>query len=154
MPGTQPLSVTFQGLDRTFLECEFRMWRLGGRSLPTGVQYDGGSDWVCLHRDFVRFVVDEANTDPLLIVGQPIELGCLGRVYFFGYIAGLLDEIFAETHTAKKLKVFNHKLKLSSHEFNEMEVQFNLIQFSAGFQFEHMCGTQMFWICYLPHALV
>ena len=42
------------------------MWRLGSRSLPRGIQYDGGSDWVCLHVDFVRFVVEEEQEDPLL----------------------------------------------------------------------------------------
>jgi protein xylosyltransferase len=46
-----------QGLDKTFHECDTHMWRLGGRSLPLGVQIDGGSDWICLNRDFARYVV-------------------------------------------------------------------------------------------------
>lgn len=27
-----------QGLDKTFVECETRMWRIGDRSLPHGIQ--------------------------------------------------------------------------------------------------------------------
>lgn len=30
--------VTKQGLDKTFVECEFRMWRIGDRKLPAGKQ--------------------------------------------------------------------------------------------------------------------
>ena len=33
------------------------MWRLGSRRLPDGVQLDGGSDWICLNKDFVTYVV-------------------------------------------------------------------------------------------------
>ena len=58
--------VKKQGLDKTFFECERRMWRLGSRELPRGIQYDGGSDWVGLHIDFVRYLIHEVNTDPLL----------------------------------------------------------------------------------------
>lgn len=50
--------VRKQGLDRAFVECDTHLWRLGPRKLPLGVQVDGGSDWVCLHRDFVRYVVE------------------------------------------------------------------------------------------------
>uniref|UniRef100_A0A5S6R428 protein xylosyltransferase n=1 Tax=Trichuris muris TaxID=70415 RepID=A0A5S6R428_TRIMR len=51
-----------QGIDRLFLECEDRMWRLGGRRLPTRVRFQGGSDWYVLHRDFVHFVIRERNS--------------------------------------------------------------------------------------------
>ena len=46
-----------QGLDKTFYECDTHMWRLGDRTLPTGVQIDGGSDWICLNRQFANYVV-------------------------------------------------------------------------------------------------
>ena len=46
-----------QGLDKTFFECETHMWRLGPRTLPTGVSIDGGSDWICLNRQFANYVV-------------------------------------------------------------------------------------------------
>lgn len=29
--------ITKQGLDKTFVECEARMWRVGDRKLPTGM---------------------------------------------------------------------------------------------------------------------
>ncbi|XP_015432599.1 PREDICTED: xylosyltransferase oxt [Dufourea novaeangliae] len=48
--------ITKQGLDKTFVECETRMWRIGDRKLPNGIQIDGGSDWVALSRDFVEYV--------------------------------------------------------------------------------------------------
>ncbi|KAF2348493.1 Glycosyl transferase family 14, partial [Trinorchestia longiramus] len=46
-----------QGLDRSFVQCDYHMWRLGERTLPKGVRMDGGSDWLCLNRDFVQYVV-------------------------------------------------------------------------------------------------
>jgi len=46
-----------QGLDKTFYECDTHMWRLGDRTLPSGVQIDGGSDWICLNRQFANYVV-------------------------------------------------------------------------------------------------
>ena len=47
-----------QGLDKTFYECETHMWRLGERSLPSGIFVDGGSDWICLNRNFANYVVN------------------------------------------------------------------------------------------------
>jgi protein xylosyltransferase len=53
-----------QGLDRTFVECENRMWRIGNREVPQGIQVDGGSDWICLNRDFSEYLV--SSDDKLL----------------------------------------------------------------------------------------
>lgn len=61
-----------QGLSWTFLECEFRMWRIGRRMLPMGIDFDGGSDYVCFNREFVQFLIDSSGTDPLLIGLKPI----------------------------------------------------------------------------------
>ncbi|KAK3880258.1 hypothetical protein Pcinc_015239 [Petrolisthes cinctipes] len=33
------------------------MWRIGERRLPLGIRVDGGSDWLCLNRAFVEYVV-------------------------------------------------------------------------------------------------
>ena len=55
-----------QGLDRTFHECDNHMWRLGRRQLPDGIQLDGGSDWICLNRRFVTYII---NSDDDLITG-------------------------------------------------------------------------------------
>lgn len=53
-----------QGLDMLFLECENRMWRLGTRSIQSGINIDGGSDWIGLHRSFVTYIV--SGSDQLL----------------------------------------------------------------------------------------
>lgn len=55
-----------QGLDKTFVECDTHMWRIGDRKLPAGIQVDGGSDWVGLSRSFVRYVTHPAKDDELL----------------------------------------------------------------------------------------
>lgn len=52
-----------QGLNMLFYECEHRMWRLGPRQLQDGIRIDGGSDWICLSREFIQYVVGD---DPLL----------------------------------------------------------------------------------------
>lgn len=52
-----------QGLNMLFYECEHRMWRLGARQLQEGIRVDGGSDWICLNREFIQYVV---GADPLL----------------------------------------------------------------------------------------
>ncbi|XP_064478738.1 xylosyltransferase 2-like isoform X2 [Ornithodoros turicata] len=56
--------IAKQALDRTFHQCDGRMWRLGPRGLPWGIRLDGGSDWLALHRDFVSYVA--LGDDPLL----------------------------------------------------------------------------------------
>ncbi|XP_002007843.3 xylosyltransferase oxt [Drosophila mojavensis] len=55
-----------QGLDKTFVECDTHMWRIGDRKLPAGIQVDGGSDWVALSRPFVNYVTHPAIDDELL----------------------------------------------------------------------------------------
>eukprot|EP00092_Neocalanus_flemingeri_P009591 GFUD01010322.1.p1 GENE.GFUD01010322.1~~GFUD01010322.1.p1 ORF type:complete len:916 (+),score=308.33 GFUD01010322.1:197-2749(+) len=55
-----------QGLDKTFYECDTHMWRLGPRTLPLGVQIDGGSDWICLNRQFATYVIQSEDE---LVVG-------------------------------------------------------------------------------------
>ena len=51
-------------MDQTFYECDNHLWRLGKRDLPSGIRYDGGSDWICLDRKFCEYAV--TGTDPLL----------------------------------------------------------------------------------------
>lgn len=50
-----------QGLDKTFVECEARMWRVGVKELPKGIIWDGGSDWLALSRPFVNYLVTGDN---------------------------------------------------------------------------------------------
>eukprot|EP00050_Salpingoeca_kvevrii_P016572 m.56686 g.56686 ORF g.56686 m.56686 type:complete len:724 (-) comp7028_c0_seq2:20-2191(-) len=56
--------VRKQGLDRTFVFCEFHMWRVGARTLPTDLVIEGGSDWYILHRSFCDYVTHSG--DPLI----------------------------------------------------------------------------------------
>ena len=54
--------VKKQGLSRIFYECDEHMWRLGDRDLPTNIDFDGGSDWICLNRKFVDYLVHSEDT--------------------------------------------------------------------------------------------
>lgn len=51
-----------QGLSRTFYECDEHMWRLGDRTLPDTIDFDGGSDWIGLNRKFVDYVVTSQDS--------------------------------------------------------------------------------------------
>ena len=53
-----------QGLDKTFYECDYpdyHMYRLGPRTLPMGIKYDGGSDWFCLSKAFIEYIVHQKD---------------------------------------------------------------------------------------------
>ncbi|CAG2121719.1 unnamed protein product [Medioppia subpectinata] len=53
--------ISKQGLDKTFYECDTHMWRVADRVLPTGIRWDGGSDWVVLSREFCHYITYEDN---------------------------------------------------------------------------------------------
>lgn len=46
-----------QGLDKIFHQCDDHMWKIGPRTLPRGIVFNGGSDWVGLDRTFCKYVV-------------------------------------------------------------------------------------------------
>ncbi|XP_012284899.1 xylosyltransferase oxt [Orussus abietinus] len=102
--------ITKQGLDKTFVECSARMWRVGDRKLPNGIQIDGGSDWVALSREFVEYVTDP-NPDPLvsklLILFQ---YTLLPAESFFHTV--LRNSRFCDTYVDNNLHVTNWKRKL------------------------------------------
>lgn len=54
-----------QGLTKTFYECDYHLWRLGNRTIPADIRVDGGSDWICLNRKFVTYLV--TSTDELVM---------------------------------------------------------------------------------------
>lgn len=73
-----------QGLDKTFVECDQHMWRVGNKKLPTGIVIDGGSDWIALSRQFINYVVTAQNDgllDGLRVIFKhtllPAEVGDL-----------------------------------------------------------------------------
>ncbi|XP_025163648.1 xylosyltransferase oxt isoform X3 [Harpegnathos saltator] len=102
--------ITKQGLDKTFVECEARMWRVGDRKLPDGIQVDGGSDWIALSRDFVEYV---ANPNPDLLVASLLKLfkyTLLPAESFFHTV--LRNSRFCSTYIDNNLHVTNWKRKL------------------------------------------
>lgn len=99
-----------QGLDKTFVECDTHMWRIGDRILPDGIQIDGGSDWVCLSRKFVSYVTDE-NKD-ILIDGllKIFHYTLLPAESFFH--TAIRNSIFCDTYIDNNLHLTNWKRKL------------------------------------------
>ncbi|KAJ8684173.1 hypothetical protein QAD02_019965 [Eretmocerus hayati] len=102
--------LTKQGLDKTFVECEARMWRVGDRKLPRGIQIDGGSDWVALSRDFIEYVTDphpDELVDGLLRI---FRYTLLPAESFFHTV--LRNSRFCDTYIDNNLHVTNWKRKL------------------------------------------
>ena len=66
-----------QGMRKMFYNCDDRMYKLGDRNIPFGLQWVGGSDWVILHRDFVHYLV---TSDDSLVRG-------LTNFYFYSIMA-------------------------------------------------------------------
>lgn len=98
-----------QGLDKTFIECESHMWRIGERKLPTGIVIDGGSDWIALSPDFVSYLVD--NKDELLSGLETIFEHTLLPAESYFHTA-LRNTKFCNTYVDNNLHVTNWKRKL------------------------------------------
>ena len=91
-----------QGLDRVFHQCESRMWRVGDRTLPSGIRFDGGSDWFGLSRDFVAYAV---NGDDALVTGlkQLFRYTLLPAESFFHVL--VLNSKFCHTYADNNLRM-------------------------------------------------
>jgi len=100
--------IAKQGLDRTFYQCENRMWRLGQRVLPTGIQMDGGSDWVSLNREFANYVVTSEDD---LVTGLKVVFNhtLLAAESFFHTV--LVNSKFCRTYINNNLHLTNWKRK-------------------------------------------
>ncbi|CAG4947735.1 unnamed protein product [Parnassius apollo] len=98
-----------QGLDKTFIECETHMWRVGERKLPHGIVIDGGSDWIALSPEFVSYVVGKQDE---LLSGLDIifEHTLLPAESFFHTV--LRNSKFCNTYVDNNLHVTNWKRKL------------------------------------------
>lgn len=98
-----------QGLDKTFVECENRMWRIGDRTLPTGIQVDGGSDWIALSKPLVRYVAVDQDD---LITGllSIFKYTLLPAESFFHTV--LRNSKFCSSYVDNNLHVTNWKRKL------------------------------------------
>ncbi|KAL1517259.1 hypothetical protein ABEB36_001046 [Hypothenemus hampei] len=99
-----------QGLDKSFVECEYRMWRVGNRKLPLGIQVDGGSDWVALSRDFVQYVSDPRPDDLITGLLKVFNHTLLPAESFFHTV--LRNSKFCNTYVDNNLHVTNWKRKL------------------------------------------
>ncbi|XP_053673319.1 xylosyltransferase oxt [Anopheles nili] len=102
-----------QGLDMTFVECDNRMWRIGDRTLPAGITIDGGSDWVCLSRDFARYVTNDGSSSrDELVRGllRVFEYTILPAESFFH--TALRNSRFCHTYTNNNLHMTNWKRQL------------------------------------------
>lgn len=99
-----------QGLDKTFVECDTRMWRVGDRQLPMGIQIDGGSDWVALSRDFVQYVANPMPDSLVRGLLRIFNLTLLPAESFFHTV--LRNSYFCNTYVDNNLHVTNWKRKL------------------------------------------
>lgn len=98
-----------QGLDKTFIECDTHMWRVGERKLPRGIVIDGGSDWIALSPEFVSYVV--SKQDELLSGLDVIFQHTLLPAESFFHTA-LRNSQFCNTYVDNNLHVTNWKRKL------------------------------------------
>lgn len=101
-----------QGLDKSFVECDTHMWRIGDRDLPHGIQIDGGSDWVGLSRAFVRYITSYDDGPDELLVGllRIFNHTLLPAESFFHTV--LRNSRFCNTYVDNNLHVTNWKRRL------------------------------------------
>lgn len=96
-----------QGLNMLFYECENRMWRLGPRQLQEGIRIDGGSDWICLSREFIQYVIGD---DPLLSGLKSFwKYSLLPAESFFHTV--LQNSLFCDTVVNNNLHLTNWRRK-------------------------------------------
>lgn len=101
-----------QGLDKSFVECDTHMWRIGDRELPHGIQIDGGSDWVGLSRSFVRYITSIDHKPNELLIGllRIFNHTLLPAESFFHTV--LRNSQFCHTYVDNNLHVTNWKRRL------------------------------------------
>ncbi|GJQ70820.1 oxt [Trypoxylus dichotomus] len=99
-----------QGLDKTFVECDAHMWRIGDRKLPSGVQIDGGSDWIALSHKFVSYVASDKQDELVEGLILLFKYTLLPAESFFHTV--LRNSMFCNTYVDNNLHVTNWKRKL------------------------------------------
>lgn len=98
-----------QGLDKSFVECDTHMWRIGDRQLPWGAQIDGGSDWIALSRNFVEYVSQKDPDDLVSGLLVVFKHTLLPAESFFHTV--LRNSRFCNTYVDNNLHVTNWKRK-------------------------------------------
>ncbi|CRL07323.1 CLUMA_CG020302, isoform A [Clunio marinus] len=99
-----------QGLDKTFVECDIHMWRIGERNLPDGIQIDGGSDWVCLSRSFVSYVTLDQKDELIKGLLEIFQYTLLPAESFFH--TAIRNSVFCDTYIDNNLHITNWKRKM------------------------------------------
>ena len=107
--GELDVFIKKQGIDHSFVQCDNHMWNIGYRKLPEGIQMDGGSDWIILHKDFIQYVL---TTDDVIVTRlESIYRHTLLPVesYFHTIIR---NSIYCDRHVKHSLRLvnWNHKL--------------------------------------------
>ncbi|XP_074594181.1 xylosyltransferase oxt isoform X2 [Brevipalpus obovatus] len=98
--------VSKQGLDRTFYQCEDRVWRLGPRTIPRGLKISGGSDWFCLTREFCEYV-SHGDDAMLREVRTLFKYSLLASESFFHTV--LQNSHFCDSIVDNNLRLVNWK---------------------------------------------
>lgn len=99
-----------QGLDKTFVECDTHMWRIGDRVLPHGIQIDGGSDWIGLSRKFVDYVTHDKRDELIEGLLKVFNHTLLPAETFFH--TALRNSRFCDKYVDNNLHVTNWKRRL------------------------------------------
>lgn len=99
-----------QGLDKTFVECDTHMWRIGDRKLPDGIQIDGGSDWIALSRQFVQYITIDEKDDLIQGLLRIFKHTLLPAESFFH--TAIRNSQFCNTYVDNNLHVTNWKRRL------------------------------------------
>jgi len=86
------------------------MWRIGNRKLPSGIQVDGGSDWIALSRPFVEYVADPKPDELVAGLIKVFSHTLLPAESFFH--TTLRNSKFCDTYVDNNLHVTNWKRKL------------------------------------------
>lgn len=99
-----------QGLDKTFVECDTHMWRIGDRQLPAGIQIDGGSDWIALSRDFVKYITNDKPDELIQGLLTIFHHTLLPAESFFH--TALRNSQFCDTYVDNNLHMTNWKRRM------------------------------------------
>ncbi|KAK6630884.1 hypothetical protein RUM44_003054 [Polyplax serrata] len=99
-----------QGLDKTFVQCDGHMWRIGDRKLPLGIQMDGGSDWMALSRPFVEYVAGDTRDELLRGLDRVYQYTLLPAESYFHTV--LRNSKFCGTYVDNNLHLTNWKRHL------------------------------------------
>ena len=102
--GNSELFVQKQGLSHTFYECDFHIWNVASRTLPSGIQFDGSSDWIILNKEFADY----------LVYSEDEILGGLKKIFNFSLLPAesffhtvLRNSRFCGTHIDNNLRFVN-----------------------------------------------